>query len=146
MRSRPSGRTSPTTVRCSTWLRSRCVALVAVAAAGVDAVALAVVPVPEVAVVAPAAPSVGLAVVLRIATAGWPWRPWITNSAGWRLLAPPTGIIEIARWRPGARCTWLGGAPRQAVGAARAHHRAGDETRLTKPLSVPESVARTGRY
>ena len=34
---------------------------------------------------------------LRIATAGSPFFPAITNSAGWARVAPPTGIIETAR-------------------------------------------------
>ncbi len=41
----------------------------------------------------------------RITTGGLRGPPEITNSAGWVLLAPPTGIIASARCLPGVRWT-----------------------------------------
>ena len=72
----------------------------------------------------------GLAVELRIATARLPVAPWITNSAGWRLVAPPTGIIDDGQVRAGRELHRRPAPGRRA--RATGAPRAGAETRLTE--------------
>jgi hypothetical protein len=76
-----------------------------------------------------------------IATAGLPLPCEITNIAGCCLVAPPTGTIDTARWRPGV--SWTVGVGAAAAGRAAV---VGDDTIWPKETSVPRSVARTGWY
>src|SRR5205085_217027 len=77
---------------------------------------------------------------LMMTAAGSPLRPLMTKNAGWRSLAPPTGISETARCLPGVRCMRCGAA---AVGRAIA---CGARTALTSPPSVPRSLAAIALY
>src|SRR5947209_20009841 len=52
---------------------------------------------------------------LMMATAGLPLPVGMTNSAGSRLVAPPTGIMATARCVPGVSCAWSGTAPGRAT-------------------------------
>src|SRR6202012_6043841 len=75
----------------------------------------------------------------RIATGAAPFRPGITYIAGWALVAPPTGIIDTARWVPGESPTRLTAATGPAA-------LAGWTTSWTIPPIVPFWLGRTGWY